>query len=83
MRFRATIPLAMLVIGVCAAVPAGQAGGPMVRQAAPTDRAVDSPLTELEATFKEMDAKKLATIRLLEEEPTTSTSAVSSARNRR
>ena len=66
MRFTATIPLAMLVVGVCAAVPAGQAGGPTVRQAAPTDRAVDFPLAELEATFREMDAKKLATIRLLE-----------------
>jgi mannose-6-phosphate isomerase-like protein (cupin superfamily) len=37
-----------------------------VRQPAPTDRAVDFTLSELEATFREMDAGKLATVRLLE-----------------
>ena len=65
----------VLMIAVCSvigiafggAIAIGQqATGPTVRQAAPTDKAVDFPLAEIEATFKEMDAKKLATMRLLE-----------------
>lgn len=43
-----------------------QAGGPPVRQVAPTDRAADFTLAELEATFKEMDGGKIATMRLIE-----------------
>lgn len=56
----------ILVIGVCSVIAFGQRGGPAVRQVAPTDRAVDFTVADLEATFNEMDAKKLATVRLLE-----------------
>ena len=38
----------------------------LVRQEAPTDRAADFPLAELEATFRQMDADDLSTVRLLE-----------------
>ena len=38
----------------------------LVRQQAPTDRAADFPLAEIEATIKEMDADGRSTVRLLE-----------------
>ena len=38
----------------------------LIRQEAPTDRAADFPLPELEATFRQMDVEGLSTIRLLE-----------------
>lgn len=38
----------------------------LIRQEAPTDRAADFPLAELEDTFLQMDADDLSTIRLLE-----------------
>ena len=38
----------------------------LVREDAPTDRAADFPLAELEATFRQMDADGLSTVRLLE-----------------
>jgi len=38
----------------------------LVREEAPTDRAADFPLAELEATFRQMDADGLSTVRLLE-----------------
>jgi mannose-6-phosphate isomerase-like protein (cupin superfamily) len=59
----------IVVIGLSAAVAVGQRGGggqTVIRQQAPTDKAVDFPLAELNATFKEMDDKKLSTMRLLE-----------------
>src|SRR5215813_7998896 len=42
------------------------AGGQQVRMQAPIDKAVDFPLADLQATYKEMDAKKLLTMRLVE-----------------
>lgn len=44
----------------------GAGGGTVVRQQAPTDRAVDFTQSALGAEFQEMAAKKLATVRLLE-----------------
>ena len=38
----------------------------LVRQEAPTDRAADFPLAELEAIVREMDAEQRTTVRLLE-----------------
>ena len=43
--------------------PSGQI---QVRQTAPTDRAADFPLAELQATVRQMDADGVATVRLLE-----------------
>jgi len=40
--------------------------GQQVRMQAPADKAVDFPLTELQSTYKEMDARKLLTMRLIE-----------------
>src|SRR5215510_3333030 len=40
--------------------------GPNVRMQAPVDKAADFPLADLQATYKEMDAKKLLTMRLVE-----------------
>ena len=37
-----------------------------VRMQAPVDKAADFPLSDLQATYKEMDAKKLLTMRLVE-----------------
>jgi mannose-6-phosphate isomerase-like protein (cupin superfamily) len=45
---------------------AGQGVGPAVQAKAPIDKAVGFSVAELEATFKDMDARKLATLRLLE-----------------
>jgi len=42
------------------------AGGQQVRMQAPVDKAVDFPLSDLQSTYKEMDAKKLLTMRLIE-----------------
>jgi mannose-6-phosphate isomerase-like protein (cupin superfamily) len=57
----------LLIVALGGVLVVGQrGGGPAVREAAPTDKAVDFSLAELESTFKEMDAKKLATMRLLE-----------------
>jgi mannose-6-phosphate isomerase-like protein (cupin superfamily) len=62
------------IIGVAAAV-AGRAWaggvqapvrGPSVRMQAPVDRAADFPLSDLQATYKDMDARKLLTMRLVE-----------------
>ena len=65
----------VMTLGLCVAIGAGvgaavvigqQGGGPPVRMAAPTDKAVDFSLAEIESTFKEMDAKKIPTMRLIE-----------------
>ena len=65
-----TISLGLCCVLIAAFADVGAVGqrgsGPAVRQSAPTDHAVDFPLSELESTFKEMDAQKLATVRLLE-----------------
>ena len=59
-----------LVVGVVllVAVGSGLAVGAqrLVRQQAPTDRAADFPLAELEAIVQEMDADQRTTVRLLE-----------------
>ena len=55
------------VIGlVCLATVVGLSGQIQVRQTAPTDRAADFQMAELEATVRRMDAEGLATVRLLE-----------------
>ena len=67
----------LTMMGLCSAIGIGfgvggasvmgqQSNTPTIRQAAPTDKAVDFTLAEIESTFKEMDAKKIATMRLLE-----------------
>jgi mannose-6-phosphate isomerase-like protein (cupin superfamily) len=40
--------------------------GPSVRMQAPVDKAADFPLSDLQATYKDMDARKLLTMRLVE-----------------
>jgi mannose-6-phosphate isomerase-like protein (cupin superfamily) len=67
---------APVTLGICAAVVvvarvafvAGEqsASGTPIRMMAPTDRAVDFPIAEIQATFKDMDAKKIPTMRLIE-----------------
>ena len=42
------------------------AGGQQVRMQAPVDKAADFPLADLQATYKDMDARKLLTMRLVE-----------------
>jgi mannose-6-phosphate isomerase-like protein (cupin superfamily) len=46
----------------------GQQGGTgvNVRMQAPVDKAADFPLSDLQATYKDMDARKLLTMRLVE-----------------
>jgi mannose-6-phosphate isomerase-like protein (cupin superfamily) len=39
---------------------------PAVRMQAPVDKAADFPLSDLQATYKDMDARKLLTMRLVE-----------------
>ncbi len=57
----------LVVIGVLGAGSTDAlAQGVLVREEAPTDRAADFPLEELEATFRQMDAEGLSTVRLLE-----------------
>ena len=63
---RVTAVVCVCVMGLCAGSASGQGGGPQVRQAAPSDRAVDFTLADLEMTFKDMDAKTQPTLRLLE-----------------
>ena len=56
----------VLIVGLCGSIALGQRPAPTVRQAAPTDKAVDFSMSELAQSFKEMDDRKLATLRLLE-----------------
>jgi mannose-6-phosphate isomerase-like protein (cupin superfamily) len=64
---RATIIAAIGVIGVCGAVTLGQdAGGTTILEQAPTNHAVPIPKEKLNEYLKDMDAKKLATLRLIE-----------------
>lgn len=44
----------------------GAAPGVTVRMQAPADTAADFPLSDLQATYKDMDARKLLTMRLVE-----------------
>ena len=53
------------VVSLCGVVAFGQRG-PLVRAEAPTDRAADFPLADLKATFAEMGANEISTVRLLE-----------------
>jgi mannose-6-phosphate isomerase-like protein (cupin superfamily) len=56
----------LIVLGLGGAFVAGQQTGTPIRMMAPTDRAVDFPLAEILAAFKEMDGKKIPTLRLIE-----------------
>ena len=62
MRSVPFVVLGLLTIGSAEA----SARQVLVRQEAPTDRAVDYPLSELQAEFREMDAEGRSTLRLLE-----------------
>ena len=55
-------------VAVGGGLVAGQqvTSGTPIRMMAPTDRAVDFALAEILATYKEMDAKKIPTMRLIE-----------------
>jgi mannose-6-phosphate isomerase-like protein (cupin superfamily) len=44
----------------------GGGGGTTILEKAPTDRGVSIPLTKLQGYYKDMDAKKLQTLRMLE-----------------
>jgi len=60
-----------VLLVVCAGVAfaqtdGGRGGGPLVRHRAPTDRALDFPLTTLQAEFADMKAQQRVTTRLLE-----------------
>jgi mannose-6-phosphate isomerase-like protein (cupin superfamily) len=67
---------ALVMAGFCAAIGVAAGGafvagqqntsGTPIRMMAPTDRAADFPLAEILATYKEMDAKKIPTMRLIE-----------------
>ena len=64
---RATIIAAIGVIGVCGAVAFGQNGGATtILEQAPTNHAVPIPKEKLNQYLKDMDAKKLATLRMIE-----------------
>ena len=64
---RATIIAAIGVIGVCGAVAFGQdGGGTTILEQAPTDHAVPISREKLNQYLKDMDAKKLATLRMIE-----------------
>src|SRR5262245_41537532 len=75
MRTLSTVTLIALsfVIGVLSnrwtlqadAAQAAPQGTP-VRMQAPLDQAADFPLSELQSTYKDMDARKLLTMRLIE-----------------
>ena len=56
------------VVVLCAVVAFGQpaGGGPVVRDHAPTDRALDFSLAALQAEYANMKANELITVRLLE-----------------
>ncbi len=63
----------IVVIGLCGVLAFGQArggqaqgGGTYILQKAPTDKAVDFPLEWLQKEFKDMDAAKRQTTRMLE-----------------
>ena len=62
MRSVPLVVLGLLAVGAAEA----SARQVLVRQEAPTDRAVDYSLSELQAEFREMDAEDLSTLRLLE-----------------
>lgn len=62
MRYVPLVVLGLLAVGSTEA----SARQVRVRQEAPTDRAVDYSLSELQADFREMDAEGLSTLRLLE-----------------
>jgi mannose-6-phosphate isomerase-like protein (cupin superfamily) len=64
---RATIIAAIGVIGVCGAVALGQdGGGTTILERAPTDHTVPIPKEKLNQYLKDMDARQLATLRMIE-----------------
>jgi mannose-6-phosphate isomerase-like protein (cupin superfamily) len=64
---RATIIAAIGVIGICGAVALGQdGGGTTILERAPTDHAVPISKEKLNQYLKDMDARKLATLRMIE-----------------
>ena len=63
MRTHSRVVLVAAVSTVLSAVLTAQI---LVRQEAPTDRAVDFPRAEIEATIAQMDADARSTVRLLE-----------------
>ena len=63
MRTNSRVVLVAAVSTVLSAVLTAQI---LVRQEAPTDRAVDFPRAEIEATIAQMDADARSTVRLLE-----------------
>jgi mannose-6-phosphate isomerase-like protein (cupin superfamily) len=64
---RATMIAAIGVIGVCGAVALGQDGGRTTTlEQAPTNHTVPIPKEKLNQYLKDMDAKKLATLRMIE-----------------
>jgi mannose-6-phosphate isomerase-like protein (cupin superfamily) len=67
-----SVSIVSIVIAAAAAAAAAWAvqvrvyAGQQVRMQAPVDQAADFPLADLQATYKDMDAKKLLTMRLIE-----------------
>ncbi len=61
-----TVLLVILCAVVAFAQTDGGRRGPLVRHRAPTDKALDFPLSTLQAEFADMTSQKRATTRLLE-----------------
>jgi mannose-6-phosphate isomerase-like protein (cupin superfamily) len=54
------------VLGLCGTVALPQGGSPTIPEQAPTDRAIAIPQERLDRYLKDMDAKKLSTLRMIE-----------------
>src|SRR6266446_1905231 len=62
-----TAVIAMVgVLGLCGTVALSQGGNPTILEEAPTDRAIAIPQVTLDRYLKDMDAKKLSTLRMIE-----------------
>jgi mannose-6-phosphate isomerase-like protein (cupin superfamily) len=62
-----TAVIAMVgVLGLCGTVALPQGGNPTILEEAPTDRAIAIPQVKLDQYLKDMDAKKLSTLRMIE-----------------
>ena len=61
-----TVLLVLCSVVALAQTGGGQAGGPLIRHQAPTDKALDFQLATLQAEFADMKAQKRITTRLLE-----------------
>jgi len=61
-----TLALAVFTVGFAVGIAFAQNAGTVIIEQAPTDHTVAIPKEKLAAYFKDMDAKKLATLRMIE-----------------